>query len=155
VTTSSRPKDHRPEGKQFLALFFPEFQEQNLKADRDAYSRLATASCEAILADFIQLFDKHYATFGPGILIIQLSRQEQPPYYMPVDELRKDLETAERCGDTDVRDYLDDTISTIEGANINQCAVVMLSDNSSTRVFLLDRTYPAKTIQDALAAMGD
>lgn len=152
--SSRPPAAKRPEREEFFRIFFPELDQDNLKADKDAYSRLATLSCEAILADFIKLYDKHYPALGPGVLIIQLSAHELAPFYLQVGELHKDLETAERHGDSEVVDYLKGVIETIEGANINKCVVIMLSDNSSTRVFRLDRDYPAQAIEQALQQMG-
>jgi hypothetical protein len=151
---SSRPPQKRPEREEFFRIFFPELAQSNLKSDKDAYSRLATLSCEAILSDFIKLYDKHYLAFGPGVLIIRLGGGENPPFYLAVDELRKDLETAERHGDSEVITYLKGVIETIEGANIDKCVVLMLSDNSTTRVFRLDREYPAQAIQQGLEQMG-
>lgn len=152
---SSRPPARkRPEREEFFGIFFPELVKDNLAADKDAYTRLATLSCEAILADFINQYDKSYPAQGPGILIIQLGKTDLAPFYLPVAELRKDLEAAERNGDTDVVAYLKSTIETVEGANINKCVVIMLTDNSSTRVFRLDRDYPAQAIEQALQRMG-
>jgi hypothetical protein len=153
IIKAPKPPGKRPEGDEFYRLFFPELEKDNLKSDKEAYTRLATATCEAILNDFIRLFDKSYAQCGPGILVIRLNHfqdREQEPLFMPLSELQKDLETADSSGDKEIADYLRSAIDTAEGANVNQCAVVMLTDNSSIRIFLLDRENPSASIRAGL-----
>lgn len=147
----------RPEREEFFALFFPELHQSNLKADKDAYTRLATASCEAILSDFIRLFDRGYAVQGPGALVIRLhgalADQQHSAQFLSVPDIQADLELAERTGDTAIAGYLRDAVAAIESANVNKCVVLMLIDNSSTRVFLVDRDHPAGGIRDALESL--
>lgn len=152
-----KPSPKRPERDEFYQLFFPELQQQNQDSDKDAYTRLATATCEAILVDFIKLFDKHYVKLGPGVLVIRLNHfqnREQEPLFMPVSELSKDLAVAEQSGDDDIAECLRSTITTAEEANVEHCVVVMLTDNSSMRLFLLDREQPAASIRRGLEQLA-
>jgi hypothetical protein len=150
--TSSAPIQGRPKRDQFVDLFFPELKQGNLKADQEGYTRLATATCTAILGDFIRLFDKGYATNGPGLLAIRIAGDEHSSEYLALEDLQQDLGLAKSCGDDATRACLEMAVESVEGANTERCIVLMLVDNSSFRVFLVDRDDPAGDIKAMLEA---
>jgi hypothetical protein len=150
--TSSAPIQGRPKRDQFAELFFPEHKQGNLKADQEGYTRLATATCTAILGDFIRLFDKGHAASGPGLLAIRIAGDEHSSEYLTLEDLQQDLAMAKSWGDEAIGACLEMAIESVEGANIERCVILMLVDNSSFRVFLVDRDDPAGDIKAMLEA---
>lgn len=148
----------RPERHEFFDLFFPELKQQNSGSDREAYIRLSTATCEAILHDFVKLFDKGLAQHGRGILVIRLhkglEKATDATDYLTVEDLRHDLEAADGFGHTELRDLFREALSTAESVNTNVWAAVMLVDNSSARVYLLDRSNPSGEVRGMLEEMA-
>lgn len=149
---SKTPK--RPERNEFVQLFFPELQQQNTKADRDAYIRLSLSTCEAILRDFVKAYDKGLAKHGPGVLVIRLrnglAEAKDGAEYVSADDLRQDLATAERHGHTSLHGFLKDAVKAAESVNSEVFAAVMLIDNSSSRVYYLSKSDPSGDVRAML-----
>ena len=66
---------------------------------------------------------------------------------MPLEDLEYDRAEAERAGDVGIARFMTDILSKLYHFNFEQSVLLMLVDNSSARLFPVDREYPAKTIQ--------
>lgn len=154
------PVAKRPEREGFVELFFPELHKQNSAADREAYVRLSMAACESILHDFAKLYDKGFAAKGPGILVIRLhgglANAKDASEYMSLDEIREDLEMASKMGHSNFFTFFEDAINAAESAGVTSGAYapVMLVDNSSVRVYLVDKANPTGDIASMLEEAG-
>lgn len=141
----------RPSKAELLQRFFPELRQHASAATKEAAVRLNTLACEAILADWIRLFDLGRQREGPGLLTLRLQRQAPASAYLPLEELRRDLEQAQRDGADALATFLSEALAAADGLNVNQAVAVLLVDNSSAQVFVLDRQHPARALEAALS----
>ena len=136
----------RPSRFELVSKFFPELKDA-IGSDRDAFKKISTLSCEAILADQISEFDKGFLKNGPGVLAVRIHDGAKKCNFMPLEDLEHDRAEAERAGDVGIARFMTDILSKLYHFNFEQSVLLMLVDNSSARLFPVDREYPAKTIQ--------
>tara|TARA_A100000171_G_C2127619_1_gene144560 strand:- start:400 stop:843 length:444 start_codon:yes stop_codon:yes gene_type:complete len=136
----------RPSRFELVSKFFPELKEA-IGADRDSLKKYSTLSCEVILADQIKEFDKGFLKHGPGVLAVRIHDGAKNCNFMPLEDLEVDRAEAEKAGDMGIARLMTDIISKLYHFNFEECVLLMLVDNSSARLFPVDREYPAKTIQ--------
>ena len=138
----------RPSRPELVAKFFPELK-QNLGAttgDKEATIGINTRATEAILGDFIGLFDAAFAQRGPGVLAVRLSKDNSKTSdYLDLDDLQADADMAHRSGDLSLATALSDIAMVANGHNYEKGVLLMLVD-SGFRLFVLDRDDPAKSI---------
>lgn len=143
----------RPNRYQLLSKFFPDLG-IGRHGENEAAVKLNTMACEAVLADMINLYDKGFVQEGLGCLCVRIHDSAKSSEYLPLGELQGDLDLATRFGDESMQSMLNEVISKVETLNPDQCAVVMLCDNSTVQLFPIDREYPAKTIKAMLEEFG-
>lgn len=143
----------RPDKYQLLAKFFPDLG-IGRHAENEAAIKLNTLAAEAILADMINLYDKGFANYGLGCLCIRLHKDAKDSEFLPLRDLQADLDLAHTFNDYPLQTMLTEVIEQVETLNPDQCAIVMLCDNSTVQLFPIDREYPAKTIQAMLEEFG-
>lgn len=139
----------RPSRYELLTKFFPEIN-QGSKGDKEAAIRFNTLAAEAILADQIRIFDIGYEADGPGVLVLRIYAGAKESTYITLDDLGEDLATAERFNDEDTADFLADVLEKAKGFNYAKGVMLMLLDNSSAQLFLVDRKHPAASIEAML-----
>ena len=61
----------RPSRFELVSKFFPELKEA-IGTDRDSLKKYSTLSCEVVLADQINEFDKGFLKYGPGVLAVRI-----------------------------------------------------------------------------------
>jgi|TARA_Y100000289_G_scaffold12287_1_gene11413 hypothetical protein len=136
----------RPSRFELVSKFFPELKEA-IGSDRESLKKYSTLSCEVILADQIGEFDKGFLKHGPGVLAVRIHDGAKSCNFMPLQALEEDRVEAEKAGDIGIARFMTDIISKLYHFNFEQNVLLMLVDNSSARLFPIDREYPAKTIQ--------
>lgn len=140
----------RPSKRELLARLFPELRQSASNGEKEAAVRLNTLACEAILADWIRLFDRGLAREGPGVLCLRLHRQAHESSYLARADLEADCQQARRDGSQELETFLTDSLAQLERLNLQQVALVLLLDNSGAQLFVLDRDQPARAIEAAL-----
>lgn len=143
----------RPNKYQLLSKFFPDLG-IGRHGENEAAVKLNTLAAEAILADMINLYDKGFTNYGLGCLCIRLHNDAKESEFLPLRDLQADLDLAVTSGHAAMETMLSQVIEQIETLNPDQCAVVMLCDNTTVQLFPIDREYPAKTIQAMLEEFG-
>ena len=139
----------RPSRYELLTKFFPEIN-QGTAGDKEAAIRFNTLAAEAILADQIRIFDIGYQADGPGVLILRIYAGAKESTYVTLDDLAEDLNTAERFGDEDTADFLADVLEKAKEFNVSKGVMLMLLDNSSAQLFIVDRDHPAASVEAML-----
>lgn len=139
----------RPNKHQLLARFFPDLG-IGFHGENEAAVKLNTLACEAVLADMIQLYDKGFMAHGLGCLCIRIHKAAKSSEYLPLRDLQEDLDLAIASNHDSMESMLTEVIEKVETLNPDQCAVVMLCDNTTVQLFPIDREYPAKSIQAML-----
>ena len=114
--------------------------------DRDSLKKYSTLSCEVVLADQINEFDKGFLKYGPGVLAVRIHDGAKQCNFMPLDHLEEDRAEAEKAGDMGIA-AMTDIISKLYHFNFEECVLLMLVDNSSARLFPVDQGISRKTIQ--------
>ena len=142
-------KKPRPTRADLCSRFFPELMQVNSATlgDKEAAIGINQRATEAILGDFIQLFDKGYAAYGPGVLTVRLARDaaSKESDYLSLKDLQEDAATAREFNDTDIADALTKAIDTIVGFNTEKAVLLLLID-SGFRLFPIERDNPSKAI---------
>lgn len=138
------PRPSRPE---LINKFFPELRQSvGSTGDKEAAVGVNTRATEAILSDFIGLFDAGHAQLGPGVLAVRLSKDNSKTSdYLSLDDLQADADTANKLGDTSLHTALADTIAIIREFNTEKAALLLLID-SGFRLFPVNRDNPARSI---------
>lgn len=140
----------RPSKAELLQRFFPELRQSGTAGSKEAAIRLSTLACEAILADWIRLFDLGLERDGPGLLALRLHRQAKDSSYLPLEALQQDRHQAQRDNAGELLTFLDEAITAVRNLNVNKAVAVLLVDNSGAQVFVVDRDHPARTLEAAL-----
>jgi hypothetical protein len=137
----------RPSRAELVRHFFPELGDTLTQGDTEALISLNTRACEVILADHVKHYDRFYGQHGPGVMCINLARQNSPATYATCSDLRKDLELAQSSNHAPVADMLRSVLETVEATDVAEKVLVMLIDNSRTSLLPIPREYPARAIQ--------
>ena len=132
-----------------LRKFFPEFG-SGTEADREAATRINVMACEAILSDLIKLYDDGYTEFGPGVLTLRLAKGQRESGYYSHEDAKADRHDAQTEGARSVVEFMDTVIEAVDGLNPKKDVLLMLCDNTSIRLFALNRDYPADAVQQML-----
>ena len=139
---------NRPSRPELVNKFFPELR-QNLGAttgDKEAILGINTRATEAVLGDFIGLFDAAAAVRGEGVLAVRLSKDnKKESNFVTLEELQLDADDAVRVGDESVASSLGDIIAVVHGMNTEQAVPLLLVD-SRMALCLLRRNNPAAAI---------
>ena len=138
----------RPDRAELVKRIFPELGQTGTAGDTEAAIEVNTRACEAILADVIELFDKFRAEFGDGALVIKLADGDRQSHYVTIEDLCRDLVTAQNLGDLDTSRMLRDMIRSAKTHDFESSVLVMLIDKSSISVLPLPRDYPANNIKE-------
>jgi len=141
----------RPSKAELLQRFFPELRQSGSGGSKEAAVRLNTLACEAILADWIRLFDLGLSREGPGVLTLRLHRQATESCYLPREALQQDLIQAQAAGHGELAGFLDEALRALDELNLERAIAVLLLDNSGAQVFLVERDQPARGLQQRLA----
>lgn len=140
----------RPSRDQLVGKFFPELSKPGTSGDKEASQEICLRACEAILRDMIALYDAGRCCCGPGVLCVRLSKGERKSDFMCADDIRLDLQDAQDGGDSDTAAFLDQVLSKIVSTNPDRAALLLLVDNSSARVYVVDRDNPTGFIKPLL-----
>ena len=141
-------KGQRPSRPELVSKFFPEISKGigATTGDKEATIGINTRATEAILQDFIGLFDAASAAQGPGVLAIRLAPDAaRTSTYLTVDDLQADADLADRTGNTALHTALADTVSLVSSFNTEKAVLLLLID-SGFRLFPIDRDNPARSI---------
>ena len=133
---------------ELLTSFFPELQKFTDRDDREKVVKLSTATVSAILADHIYQFDKGFQKYGKGVLLLQLHNKRAD--YLPVQLLEEDLEDAQIMGHTEVGKMYQEVIDKVDSFNFNNGILIVITDDASMELFILDRENPAASVQAML-----
>lgn len=143
----------RPSKYQMLTKFFPDLG-KGRGSENEAAVKLNTMACEAVLADLINLYDKGFVKQGLGCLCLRLHKEADSSDYLSLQDLQDDLDIATIFNDESMKQVFAEVIDKVESLNPDQCALVLLCDNTTLQLFPIDRNYPAKTIQSMLEEFG-
>ena len=138
----------RPSRYELVQKMFPELRTSGgTTGDKEAAIGINQRAAEAILGDFIGLYDKGFAALGPGVLNIRLSKDStKTSEYVTHEEITSDAELAHKFGDVEIAEAMGDVASVVESFNPSKAALVLLVDNSGFRLLPLDRDNPASTL---------
>lgn len=138
----------KPDRYTLVAKMFPELAKpKGSKGDRRAAIEINTRACEAILGDFIGLFDKGYSSYGPGVLSVRLSNDKtKTSDYVTLAELAADVDLARKDGDEGMTSAMESVVTAVEELNANKAALLLLVDYEGFRLLPVDRDSPAATI---------
>ena len=146
---------YRPSRPELVAKFFPELL-QNLGAsdgDKEAIVGINTRATEAVLQDFIGLYDTAAAVLGEGVLAVRLSKDnKKESNFVTLEELQLDADDAVKVGDDHIASSLGDIISIVSGMNTEQAVPLLLIDSRLT-LCLLKRDNPAAAITAMMEEM--
>ena len=141
-------KKKRPTREQLVAKMFPELKKSSgTIGDKEAAIGINTRATEAVLGDFIGLYDRGYSQLGPGVLAIRLAKDAMSnnSEYLSLYDLEEDARTAAKHGDEEIGEALSKTVSYVINFNPEKAALLLLID-SGFRIFPLDRDNPASSI---------
>ena len=133
---------------ELLTSFFPELQKFTDRGDREKVVKLSAATVGAILADHIFQFDKGFKQYGKGVLLLQLHNKRAD--YLPIQLLEEDLEDSRIMGHTEVGDMYQKVVDKVESFNFNNGVLIVITDDTSMELFVLDRENPAASVQAML-----
>lgn len=136
----------RPSRAQLIRKFFPGLGETGTGGETDAAIEINTRSCELVLVDLIEVFDKNLKEKGPGVLCLNLI-SAQATHYVPLATFCEDLLDAERDGDKETSGFLKQLIAKVRLHNFDNAILVLLADNSCQSLLAVPREYPADAIR--------
>ena len=146
---------NRPSRPELVNKFFPELR-QNLSAttgDKEAIIGINTRATEAVLGDFIGLYDAAAAVKGQGVLAVRLSKDnKRESNFVTLEELQLDADDAVKFGDESTAAKLGDIISIVSGMNTEQAVPLLLID-SRMALRLMPRDNPAADITAMMQEM--
>tara|TARA_B100000925_G_scaffold272980_1_gene237351 strand:- start:3948 stop:4397 length:450 start_codon:yes stop_codon:yes gene_type:complete len=146
---------YRPSRPELVTKFFPELK-QNIGAttgDKEAIVGINTRATEAVLQDFIGLYDTAAAVLGEGVLAVRLSKDnKKESNFVTLEELQLDADDAVKVGDDHIASSLGDIISIVSGMNTEQAVPLLLIDSRLT-LCLLKRDNPAAAITAMMEEM--
>ena len=145
----------RPSRFELVTKFFPELL-QNIGAsdgDKEAIVGINTRATEAVLGDFIGLYDAAAAVRGEGVLAVRLSKDnKRESNFVTLEELQLDADDAVKFGDESTAAKLGDIISIVSGMNTEQAVPLLLVD-SRMALRLMPRDNPAADITAMMQEM--
>ena len=145
----------RPSRFDLLAKFFPELQ-QNLGAsdgDKEAIVGINTRATEAVLQDFIGLYDTAAAVRGEGVLAVRLTKDnKKESNFVTLEELQLDADDAVRFGDDHIASALEYIISMVSDMG-TESEVPMLLIDSRMVLCPIKRDKPAAAITAMMEEM--
>ena len=146
---------YRPSRPELVTKFFPELK-QNIGAttgDKEAIVGINTRATEAVLQDFIGLYDTAAAVRGEGVLAVRLTKDnKKESNFVTLEELQLDADDAVRFGDDHIASSLGDIISIVSGMG-TEFEVPMLLIDSRMVLFLVKRDNPAAAITAMMEEM--
>ena len=145
----------RPSRFDLLTKFFPELL-QNIGAsdgDKEAIVGINTRATEAVLQDFIGLYDTAAAVRGEGVLAVRLTKDnKKESNFVTLEELQLDADDAVRFGDDHIASALEYIISMVSDMG-TESEVPMLLIDSRMVLFLVKRDNPAAAITAMMQEM--
>ena len=145
----------RPSRFDLLTKFFPELL-QNIGAsdgDKEAIVGINTRATEAVLQDFIGLYDTAAAVLGEGVLAVRLTKDnKKESNFVTLEELQLDADDAVRFGDDSIASSLGDIISIVSGMG-TEFEVPMLLIDSRMVLCPIKRDKPAAAITAMMEEM--
>jgi len=116
----------------------------------DAQVAMASRIGEVILADLIRHSADAWKDCGPGVLVIRQSTQDA--IWSDADDIRAQLQTAERHEDQGMVRVLRSMLSRLDDLVIEQQVPVAFADHHGLRFYLLNVDEPATTLKALIAA---
>ena len=146
---------YRPSRPELVAKFFPELL-QNLGAsdgDKEAIVGINTRATEAVLQDFIGLYDTAAAVRGEGVLAVRLTKDnKKESNFVTLEELQLDADDAVRFGDDHIASALEYIISMVSDMG-TESEVPMLLIDSRMVLCPIKRDKPAAAITAMMEEM--
>jgi len=146
---------NRPSRPELVAKFFPELL-QNLGAsdgDKEAIVGINTRATEAVLQDFIGLYDTAAAVRGEGVLAVRLTKDnKKESNFVTLEELQLDADDAVRFGDDHIASALEYIISMVSDMG-TESEVPMLLIDSRMVLCPIKRDKPAAAITAMMEEM--
>lgn len=143
----------KPSRVELIQKAFPEFFDplQRVSAGSTEGAREITVRCvEAMLVDMIQRHDKFFLKHGQGALTIPLVKEAEPQRFCSIEDLEEDRRLAETCQDYDTARFCTSMIQKLYHTDFEKHCAFIICDNSPPRLCLIDREYPAKSVQAVL-----
>ena len=145
----------RPSRFELVTKFFPELL-QNIGAsdgDKEAIVGINTRATEAVLQDFIGLYDTAAAVRGEGVLAVRLTKDnKKESNFVTLEELQLDADDAVRFGDDHIASALEYIISMVSGMG-TESEVPMLLIDSRMVLCPIKRDKPAAAITAMMEEM--
>lgn len=119
----------------------------------EAQTKMASRISEAILSDLIQHGSKAWREDGPGVLVIR--RTKDDARWSPAPMLEQNLRIAEGAGDVAMATAFRETLSAIDGLDIERQVPIAIADHNGWRLLLLPTDNPAARVAELLETWND